>query len=282
MQSSFIRSSNPFVQVIFCALIGLVLATLVAAALSFAPARLNWDIVRQILTSSALFLVPPLILLRMRGESPYRAWRLVPNSKGLYWLAGVIVLPGLLSLGEATTIYFIEMANPPEWWVSLRELQAQSTDFLERIFEASVGTQLAGFIMIAIIAPLGEEFFFRGTVQRMLSDSLPSWASITITSVLFTLVHLQIDNAVAILFLAIALGILYHRTQSLWVVILGHMVFNALNFAIQLEWVIWPTSILWLVASALIALLLLIRVPRLPATPIELELPKPPLDTSEE
>ena len=86
-----------------------------------------------------------------------------------------------------------------------------------------------------IVAPLGEELFFRGIVQTSLKKLMPvrrgsmrhRWAAIGVTALLFGLMHMQTPHHVPTLAaFGFVLGFLYERYGSLTVVILVHALFN--------------------------------------------------------
>ena len=86
----------------------------------------------------------------------------------------------------------------------------------------------AGFVAIAIAAPVVEELLFRGLLQNALAKYMPIWGAIIGASFLFSLVHLQPYAIPGLMSLSIAFGYLYHRTGSLRTNIILHMANNAL------------------------------------------------------
>jgi membrane protease YdiL (CAAX protease family) len=112
-----------------------------------------------------------------------------------------------------------------------------------------------------IVAPLFEEFLFRGHIQtlivRLMSPKEPAhgfpmitstgetvplpddrtsrlpralvrWLAVLITSILFSLVH-HWSIWLPIFILSICLGYMYERTGNLWVAVLMHALFNGLS-----------------------------------------------------
>ena len=89
-------------------------------------------------------------------------------------------------------------------------------------------------ISVAIAAPLFEELFFRGLLQRaLLGLSQSPWIAITLSSLVFALVH-QWSLQPAIFVLSLSIGLLYQRTGSLLCVILVHAAFNTINLSLSL------------------------------------------------
>jgi membrane protease YdiL (CAAX protease family) len=86
-----------------------------------------------------------------------------------------------------------------------------------------------------LIAPVGEELFFRGIVQTGLSRLLPPragslrhrWVAIVGTALLFAFMHIATPHHVpALAVLAVILGFVYERTGSIVAPILLHAMFN--------------------------------------------------------
>lgn len=91
-----------------------------------------------------------------------------------------------------------------------------------------------------ILAPVGEELFFRGLIQSGMQRLWPvrfgsmhhRWAGILATSLLFGVLHLTTPQHVpALTLLAVILGYLYERTGSITVPIILHIMFNAKSLA---------------------------------------------------
>jgi len=88
---------------------------------------------------------------------------------------------------------------------------------------------LAVTISAVLVAPWAEEMAFRVIMQRSLLRIFSPSLSILLTAVAFCAIHPSWQDAVALLPLAIVLGVTYHRTGSYLAVVLIHMLFNAVN-----------------------------------------------------
>jgi membrane protease YdiL (CAAX protease family) len=73
--------------------------------------------------------------------------------------------------------------------------------------------------------PIGEEVFFRGFIFSTLRRWGWAWA-VTLSSLLFAAVHLQVVHFFPILLLGVVLAVLYQRTGSLVASIAVHGVNN--------------------------------------------------------
>ena len=100
---------------------------------------------------------------------------------------------------------------------------------LEFVSEASTVWVVAVFAVVAVLAPIGEELFFRGLVQSLLRKHLGGpWPAILATSALFAAAHYpQPQDIPALFLLSVALGYNYERTGRLLSPIFMHAIFNA-------------------------------------------------------
>jgi hypothetical protein len=101
------------------------------------------------------------------------------------------------------------------------------------LFDKSYG---AGFVLVglcaALLAPVAEEIFFRGLVQRALQRRLGGVAGLVITATIFGFVHLGANPLEAVpplVFFGVVLGMLAWRTGRLGPGIIAHVTFNSIT-----------------------------------------------------
>ncbi len=82
-------------------------------------------------------------------------------------------------------------------------------------------------LVVVVAAPLAEEVFFQGMLQRTLARRLPIWPTMLITSVLFGVSHVQALQLPALAAFGLVLSVLAHRTGRLGPSIWAHVGFNA-------------------------------------------------------
>ncbi|MFD1030238.1 CPBP family intramembrane glutamic endopeptidase [Metaplanococcus flavidus] len=82
-----------------------------------------------------------------------------------------------------------------------------------------------GFI-IAVIAPIAEEFVFRGVIMHRLMATFGLWKGVGLTSLIFSLFHINILSA---FLFAIVASLLYLKTGTLLAPILLHIFNNTLS-----------------------------------------------------
>lgn len=100
--------------------------------------------------------------------------------------------------------------------------------------DPSVLVAISAVLMIAVLAPLSEELFFRGMVFSGLRSRFSLWPAALISGVVFGLPHVLTGPlaAIPLTVLGVALAWLYERTGSLWPCIFIHMINNGLALAV--------------------------------------------------
>ena len=91
------------------------------------------------------------------------------------------------------------------------------------------------FLLLMIVAGsagICEEILFRGLIMRGY-EKLGKWPSIIFTAVLFSMLHLNIQNVLGTIFLGIVLGYVVYTTNSIYAGMLGHFVSNAIAVSIS-------------------------------------------------
>jgi CAAX protease family protein len=98
----------------------------------------------------------------------------------------------------------------------------------------SIVIAVAAVLMIAVLAPVAEELFFRGFLFAGLRTRWSLWPAAITSGLIFGLVHAPtgITTVVPLAALGFALCWLYDRTGSLWPCVIAHMINNGLALAV--------------------------------------------------
>ena len=185
------------------------------------PAAMRWV---QAGTSVATFIIPVFV------------WRIFfPH----FWAGGYspklltarsLLLGLLLVAGAIPIALLLEYLNsliPMPYWVD--NLNAASQQVLVALLaQPGTGAFIANLLVIAILAALSEELFFRGTLQPLLHRAFGGHAAVWTTAVIFALVHMEFTAIIPRVFLGAVLGYLYLYTRSIWIPVLGHSLNNVL------------------------------------------------------
>jgi uncharacterized protein len=146
--------------------------------------------------------------------------------------SGIILFWGLTILCSYPIVGYLtqlnEMIPLPTWATSGQE---NAFKILGNVLQMDhIGEFMISLILVGLLPALGEEFIFRGIVQRTLVQSLSNpHIAILIASVLFGLTHMQMERIIPLTFLGMMLGYAYHFTQSMIVPVILHFLNNSLQ-----------------------------------------------------
>lgn len=112
-----------------------------------------------------------------------------------------------------------------QWARGKEDKLAEVTLYLTN-FESTTDLIIA-FIVIAVLAPVGEELLFRGFLQNEFHRGSGSiHLAIWLSAILFSAIHIQFFGFVPRLLLGALFGYLYYWSGNLWIPILAHFVNN--------------------------------------------------------
>ena len=102
----------------------------------------------------------------------------------------------------------------------------------DALVDATSGLALVALAVLLVVgAPLVEELFFRGLVQRSLVRRLGPAPGIALSAVVFGATHFDLLGLLGLAVFGVVLGVLAHRTGRLGPSLVAHVVFNALAVA---------------------------------------------------
>ncbi len=141
---------------------------------------------------------------------------------GLWGAIGITVLASLATM---------MVADLPNWWqMTLTRKSPYMSKFYELIMEAmktmTGGPLWSSFLVVAIFAPIFEEWLCRGMILRgLLTKMKPVWA-IVISALFFAAIHGNPWQALNAFIIGLVMGYVYYRTGSLLLTMLIHFVNN--------------------------------------------------------
>jgi CAAX protease family protein len=115
---------------------------------------------------------------------------------------------------------------------------------------------LAVAFLVSVVAPVAEEFFFRGFFYGALRNWRGVWPAALITGLVFGGIHAGSADAeflAPLAFFGFALCLLRERTGSLYPCIVLHCANNSLAFGVSQDWG-WEIPVLFAVSVTLISL----------------------------
>ena len=153
------------------------------------------------------------VSLQMLGLGRLPSWTDIALAPVTY-IAYVLVYAGVLSFIVA--------------WISGFPIsEVQNVGF--KAFGSQTDNIMA-FLALVILAPIAEETLFRGYLYGKLKSYVPAVMAALATSLLFALVHFQLNVGVDVFILSLFLCGLRSLTGSIWAGVLVHMIKNGVAY----------------------------------------------------
>ena len=254
MIQGIFRDAHPFTKLL---LVGFVMVSCYLALFGislvgvFLGSGTRWDVIRHLIEmehyeghlgllkflqmgySTGLFLIPALLAAWLISGKPFNYLGLDerPSVNALLLVALVMISAVPLNNLVSQLNYSIPL---PDWLGGMKDRILENDRKGEAMMEAfldqkTTGGFITNLVMIAVIPSLGEEFIFRGTVQRIFTEwsgsrHLGAW----IGAVCFSLMHFQFFGFVPRVLLGAALGYMFIWSRSLWLPVLAHFINNSM------------------------------------------------------
>lgn len=184
-------------------------------------APISGELFQAVITFWLMVLLMAVGFLIYRGQNPVRLFGLKPGNWrrcALVGIAGIAaIFPVILLMQEWLTRWFPE------------EVGDRTVEFLKTT--ATPGDWVAVVLMAAVVAPLAEEFFFRGYLYGVLRRYGGRWAAIGVTALLFAAIHGSLVGFAPLALLGVTFALAYELTGSVWTSVLMHALFNGTTLA---------------------------------------------------
>lgn len=113
--------------------------------------------------------------------------------------------------------------------VSLPQLSGFLSEYAQSIGAAARGDALTSLVTVCLLAPVFEEFIFRGIILGELSKNWSFIAANIIQAVIFGAMHLNVIQGLYAALIGVVLGMIYRRSKNLALPMMVHVCFNAIN-----------------------------------------------------
>lgn len=188
--------------------------------------------ISQMILSVGVFILPPILLAFFTQNQPcnYLGLKFQPG-KGIYlWLTllSLIIIPfiNLVTSFNEQVVFPASLRMVEEY---LRNAESAAATLTQRFLNVNSFPLLVfNLFLMAVLPALGEELFFRGTIQKMLSERTNPIVAIWATAVLFSAIHFQFYGFLPRMLLGALLGYLYFWSNNLWLPIFFHFVNNGI------------------------------------------------------
>jgi hypothetical protein len=191
----------------------------------------------QLLNQIGIFILPVFVFSFLVSKSSMTYLRLDKKPLMVSVLISIgivfIILPFINYVTQLNSeISFPDSMAAIENWMVEKEEQARllSEAFLQT---STIWGLIVNIFIVALVAAIGEELLFRGVILRLMDDIFKNiHLAIIVSSIIFSLFHLQFFGFFPRVVLGMILGYLYVFTRSLWVPIIYHFVNNAASVII--------------------------------------------------
>ncbi len=192
----------------------------------------------QLITAAGTFLLPAALFAYLYSDDfqEYLSMR-----KRISWKSAALVFANIVWLLPVINLlsWLNEKLTLPSWaaavesWMQTYEEQAQ--EFTQKLIDGGgVCPYLSNLLVIALMAAIAEEFLFRGTLQRIISQwKTNHHAVIWLVAILFSAFHLQFYGFLPRMILGAYFGYLLWWSKSIWLPVCAHFFNNAISVTLM-------------------------------------------------
>lgn len=206
---------------------------LVSSSLQFDASNINLLKYFQLTQSIGMFIVPSLVLSILFGKhiGKYLMLNLKPALISI--VLAILIVVGASPLINVIGIWNAEMSLP-SWLAGIEEWMKQSEASATKLTELFIHTESIGglffnIFMIALIPAIGEEFLFRGIIQRVLGEATKNkHVAVWLTAIVFSALHLQFYGFLPRAILGAMFGYLLIWSGNLWLPVIAHFINNGM------------------------------------------------------
>lgn len=192
----------------------------------------------QFISAVFSFLIPALIISKLftQDAKPYISYR---QSPGIWYyllipvlLFSVMPLMNIIIQWNESIVLPDSLSNIE---IKMKEMETSSQRMIELMLSGnSFLTIILNFVLIALLPALGEEFLFRGVIQKHCKELLKnSHIAIFVAAFLFSAIHFQFYGFIPRLLLGMVFGYLVYFSGSIWPAVFAHFINNSMAIAVS-------------------------------------------------
>lgn len=198
--------------------------------------------ISSILQEVFVFLIPAYIVAMLSDKKPFKLMEMHGGEK---LASGIILGIVLFCLAYPFISYVTQwnmkiefpdaFKNVETWMRNMEDAAKQTTDQL--LAGNNLGDFGLNILLIAGLAALSEEIFFRGALQTLLNKAFNNGhAAVWVSAIIFSSIHFQFYGFFARLLMGAILGYLFLYSKNLWVPIIVHFFNNAMVIITNQFW----------------------------------------------
>lgn len=185
----------------------------------------------QLIQSVCMFVLPPFVFAYFCSDRP-KAF--LHFDKKINWMHlayvvafMILIIPAinLLTSLNQQLVLPKALAGLETWMKNSEEQMAKLTEQLLNVH--SLSALAFNLFLVAMIPALGEELFFRGSVQGIFKQKMNVKVAIWLAAFIFSTIHMQFYGFFPRLLLGAFFGYLLMWSENLWLPIVAHFTNNA-------------------------------------------------------
>ena len=243
LNNNFLKNIGAGTQLIFLFLnflLGLFVTVFLTLIISkvmglsnFGADNLSFQRFSQFISTIFTFIIPALFCAFLFNAQPKSFLKIDSFSKPYIYIFTFVLIIASQPLMAAISEWNTSIIPESMTWIAEMEKAANALIGKFMADKTILGIALNLFI-IAIMAGLAEELFFRGALQTLLSRITKNkHLGIWITAIIFSTIHFQFNGFFPRMLLGAAFGYLLVWSGSLWIPIFAHTIHNALNVIVM-------------------------------------------------
>jgi len=188
----------------------------------------------QVLSATVMFVLPAILIALLLSPQKIGYLGVTKLPKSAYFAVALLVMVCALPLIGAMDELNKRMSLPASlsglehWMQSSEEKAGKIIGAMLKM--GSIGSLIGNLFVIAFMAALSEELFFRGLLQNVLKEWVKNHhIAIWTAAILFSAFHMQFYGFLPRMMMGALLGYLYYWSGSLWIPMLAHFTNNAFS-----------------------------------------------------
>lgn len=187
----------------------------------------------SIIQSLFVFCIPAFFLARFCSRKPLR-WLAFKNTFSFKAFIGVIIVYILAIPAMNQLIIWNSNLHLPDSLITienyLRNMENNNAATTEILLNTnSIPGIITGILIIGVTTAIGEELFFRGSLQKIFVDSgISIGVSIWTAAFIFSFFHFQFFGFFPRLLMGVFFGYLLYWTRNIWIPIFAHALNNSI------------------------------------------------------
>ncbi|MFV0468894.1 MAG: type II CAAX prenyl endopeptidase Rce1 family protein [Dysgonomonas sp.] len=184
--------------------------------------------------SPLIFLMPACLWSYMFKEKITTGLRINKFPEWQFLILGIALIFIIQPIVSFTGYYNSKLVLPEAFAPienMMRSMEDQSAAMLKPLIsDMSVSGLIINLTLIAVMAGICEEFFFRGALQQILRRIIGNYhVTVWVTAFIFSAIHLQFYGFIPRLILGALLGYLFVWSANLWVPVIMHTLNNSFS-----------------------------------------------------